>query len=1401
MRSVRRALGVGAVLVLWSALVSWGLAFAQPAGFADVVEGAYYSEPVASLVARGVFAGTECEEGFCPAEPIDRKTMAVWTVRVLDGEEPEAVTETRFGDVDADGFHAPFIERMAELRVTAGCADGAVLRFCPDRTVSRAQMAVFLARAFELPEGPDPGFADVPDEAWYAAEVTRLAASEITVGCSDGAVRWFCPDRDTTRAQMATFLYRAEKRRIAEESSDETDDGGSGGGGGLGGGGGGFGGGGGSGGSGGGGGGGGSDSEVNDPPAFTSPGQFTVQENTTLVGHVRANDPDPSDSVTGYGISGGVDGSHFTVGNSGELRFVLPPDHERPADTGSDNQYELQVSASGGAGSRESSQSQTILVVVTDSAEPPAQPNPPVLILRGSDSLQWGWDPPANTGPDIDSYELEHRPAAGAHPWQTSTHVTSSATLTSLTADTQYTVRVRAHNSEGYSPWSEPLVETTSAVVNRDPAFSGPTSLAATENELFEAQIRANDPDAQDAVSFSISGGADSALFEITGDGTLYLMVVPDYEQPADTDGDNVYHVEITADSGTGSRLRSISQAFAATVGNAGSEPPAAPLGPLLVSRTATSLEIVWPAPFNPGPTITGYQVFFRRHGAGGGHAIWHPGTGRTATLDDLAAGTAYEVEVRAANADGYGELSHSPIRFESVSVSQRHACGLTTDGAAHCWGSDEHGETTTPTGTFTAVTTGPDHSCGLRPDGAVVCWGSDRDGQSTPPQATFASVSAGGAHTCGVTGDGTVECWGSNATDQATAPDGTFVSVSAGNEHTCGVTEDGAVECWGRNSQGQANPPSSTFTSVSAGDTHTCGITAGGTVACWGLREDGRTVAPAGTATALSVGYEHACAVMSDETVQCWGRNNFHQAAPRAGRYREIGAGRSQSCGVSVLGAVECWGTGPLATPTQKTVLETAPSTAPDPATAAPAAAQRLWVSSGNGLLDVRWEFSDQDGSNSPTGYMVQWRTQTQEYNTIDDYDSAEPVDRQFLVSSQTAAHTITGLTNSQRYLVRVVAVNAVGNSPSEEVATRAGVPGWAEANVRITLESRDPLRSIETSQLRVTMQAPSDHGRDYSTGNTNLYAYNFIIGQGSNVIRTGTLLSKRPQAELVLRNIDPFESYYANVVASFVSGGQRVLYSDPVTRHASEPAYKLIAKIDDVVADYESDSGWLRAAWDHVVAQNVKLTDLPGGTRGQVRNDLVWPDPDRPGVLPASNANTLLIDTRLDLESQRAAYVIVHELAHVHTLTSSLHDADPSPLGIAWLYFETRFGYAYGQQASCLPTEVMADAMAWDVDSSLASTMVYLSACPEIGGPPDAAMQAVIDSLVAGLRPAWFDTEYDTGTKAWAEVKSQPYTQRMMLVRLLRNEFGGYCSVQKAMTSAFFGGTDPEPFKDGGC
>ncbi|MCY4666147.1 MAG: S-layer homology domain-containing protein, partial [Acidimicrobiaceae bacterium] len=192
-------------------LVAAGLAvpsaaLAQDGLFADVSAGVH--EPaISALAERGVFEGTLCGDGlFCPGDEIARSTVAVWLVRVLEDAEPPPVEASRFDDVDSAGWEARYIERLAELAVTAGCATDP-LRYCPDQPVSRAQMASLLVRAFDLQPAGAAGFADTTGSV-HRADIDALAAARITVGCATGPLR-YCPDRPVTRAQMAIFLARA----------------------------------------------------------------------------------------------------------------------------------------------------------------------------------------------------------------------------------------------------------------------------------------------------------------------------------------------------------------------------------------------------------------------------------------------------------------------------------------------------------------------------------------------------------------------------------------------------------------------------------------------------------------------------------------------------------------------------------------------------------------------------------------------------------------------------------------------------------------------------------------------------------------------------------------------------------------------------------------------------------------------------------------------------------------------------------------------------------------------------------------------------------------------------------------------------------------------------------------
>ena len=183
--------------------------------FADVPVDAYYHQPVASLAEMGVFEGTECAEGFCPAQPLLRREMAVWLVRALR-EENLSDNESRFADVESGDGQTPYIERMADLEITAGCKSDPP-RFCPDSPVNRGQMASFLTRALDLPPALPAGFADVDsEENVHADNINRLYAAKVTVGCRSEPLR-FCPSWSVTRAQMATFIYRALQWRADKE--------------------------------------------------------------------------------------------------------------------------------------------------------------------------------------------------------------------------------------------------------------------------------------------------------------------------------------------------------------------------------------------------------------------------------------------------------------------------------------------------------------------------------------------------------------------------------------------------------------------------------------------------------------------------------------------------------------------------------------------------------------------------------------------------------------------------------------------------------------------------------------------------------------------------------------------------------------------------------------------------------------------------------------------------------------------------------------------------------------------------------------------------------------------------------------------------------------------------------
>ena len=200
----------GLVVAAWL-VVSAGSVVAQ-GGFSDLDEAGPHRVGVEHLAELGVLDGTECAPGeFCPGGRLDRWVMAVWLVRVLDGADPVA-SGSRFADVDPDAWWAPFVERLAVLGVTAGCATGPA-RYCPDDSVTRGQMATFLTRAFDLESAPSFGFVDISGSA-HSAGIDALAGAGVTAGCATGPAR-YCPADSVTRGSDGNVPHPGRQHRSA----------------------------------------------------------------------------------------------------------------------------------------------------------------------------------------------------------------------------------------------------------------------------------------------------------------------------------------------------------------------------------------------------------------------------------------------------------------------------------------------------------------------------------------------------------------------------------------------------------------------------------------------------------------------------------------------------------------------------------------------------------------------------------------------------------------------------------------------------------------------------------------------------------------------------------------------------------------------------------------------------------------------------------------------------------------------------------------------------------------------------------------------------------------------------------------------------------------------------------
>nr|WP_240475480.1 Ig-like domain-containing protein [Vulgatibacter incomptus] len=318
-----------------------------------------------------------------------------------------------------------------------------------------------------------------------------------------------------------------------------------------------------------------------------------------------------------------------------------------------------------------------------------------------------------------------------------------------------------------------------------------------------------------------------------------------------------------------------------------------------------------------------------------------------------------------------------APDRFESLSFSDSHACGITTSGETICTGDNDWGQLGNGTRDlsldavslgfrFISVSAGYGYTCALDPVGGAFCWGNNLRGQlgikppdpvlePTPVQTELlfhqisTSPSRVGGTTCGIALDERTYCWGrelGDPVDEGPPPSSsaltevqsgeTFVEISASTGgaigslgHACALTSEGDGYCWGSNITGQLGNGTSETSSVPI------------------PVEGGHVFTRVKTAVSLgSLGF--SCGLAEDARAWCWGSNAFAQlgkeACPHGNdiflcyestpillseqlRFVDIGLGSQSGCGLDYEGRVYCWGYGavgrrsqgyPLEVPTQ---------------------------------------------------------------------------------------------------------------------------------------------------------------------------------------------------------------------------------------------------------------------------------------------------------------------------------------------------------------------------------------------------------------------------------------------------------------------------------------------------
>jgi S-layer homology domain len=187
-----------------------------PGGFTDTAS-SIFKDDIGWLASKGITKGCNppANNKFCPDANVTRSQMAAFLDRAVG---LSGTGKNYFTDDNGSQFEDA-INRLAKAGVTKGCNPPANSHFCPDRFVTRGEMAAFLVRAFGYTNDGHSNYFTDDNNSLFEEAIDQLRVAGVTLGCNPPTNTHFCPNQRVTRGQMAAFLRRAVQGSATSQTS------------------------------------------------------------------------------------------------------------------------------------------------------------------------------------------------------------------------------------------------------------------------------------------------------------------------------------------------------------------------------------------------------------------------------------------------------------------------------------------------------------------------------------------------------------------------------------------------------------------------------------------------------------------------------------------------------------------------------------------------------------------------------------------------------------------------------------------------------------------------------------------------------------------------------------------------------------------------------------------------------------------------------------------------------------------------------------------------------------------------------------------------------------------------------------------------------------------------------